>query len=433
MSDLAVRLTKRTVDAEKAGADRFVWDSELAGFGLRVRGTGRKAFVAQYRVHGGRGGKQRRLTLGTYPTLTVDEARQRAKEALAQARMGVDPAEKRDAAREGETVADLVALWRVEGAHINRRTGEVRTPENLARDFAMIDTHILPLLGTKRLSELQRADVERFRDKVTAGATAGRRKTKPRGVSQVRGGAGVATRVVILLSSIFSFGVDRGLLADNPKRGVRSPPGRKMQRFLSVAELGRMGEALAAAEAAGAHPYGVAIIRLLALTGARKSEIVRLRWREVDAEHGLLRLETSKTGAKLVRLPPAALALLQSIARTSSEYVFPGSRLRPAVAAKVDAAERAPFGATPYGGLGKVWNDVRKRAGLDVRLHDLRHTMASFGAAAGFGLPVIGALLGHRNPSTTARYSHLADDPVRAAGDRIGDEIGAALGLRVVA
>lgn len=408
-----VQLTADTVtDAEAGEKDRFIWDSKLAGFGLRVWPSGRRTFVVQYRVHGGRGGRQRRVTLGTFPTLLVTEARKAAREALAKARLGTDTADERDNARTAETVGDLVELWLAEGAHINRRNGAVRSAVSLAGERGRVDAHVRPLLWSKRLVDLTRADIERFRDAVARGATRGERKTKLRGAARVRGGTGTATRTVRMLSSIFAFGVDRRLLVENPCRGVRLKPVREMNRFLSGAELQRVGLALEDAAAAGAHPHGLNIIRLLALTGARKSEIAGLRWGDVDFDHECLRLAKSKTGAKVIQLAPAALAVLDGLDHQKGvDWVFPASR-----------------GKGHFVNVGKTWAAVRALAGLsDVRLHDLRHTFASFGAAGGLGLPVIGALLGHRQAATTQRYAHLADDPLKRAAARIGGEIGAAL------
>jgi integrase len=319
---------------------------------------------------------------------------------------------ERDNARTAATVAELIDLWLREAAHLNRRTGAVRSAASVAGEKGRIDAHIRPLLGKKRLNELNRADVERLRDQIARGATKGERKTKLRGRARVRGGSGTATRTVRLLSSIFAFAVDRGLIDENPCRGVRLTPGRAMNRFLSGDELRRLGAALEAAKAAGAHPHGLNIIRLLALTGARKTEIAGLRWSEIDLPGQCLRLSASKTGAKVIPLGPAALTVLTALEREhGKEWAFPASR-----------------GDGFYPNVGKVWEEVRKRAELDgVRLHDLRHTFASFGAAGGFGLPVIGALLGHRQPATTARYAHLADDPLRRAVKRIDGAIDAAL------
>lgn len=409
-----VRLTKRSVDALAAPErETFVWDAELPGFGLRLWPSGKRVFVVQYRVGGGRGGRQRRLTIGATPPLTVEQARKKAGDVLAGARLGDDEALVRDKAREADTVADLADLWLAEAAHLNRRTGAVRNERSVAGERGRIDAHVRPLLGAVRLADLTRADIERFRDRIARGETKGERKTKPRGTARVRGGSGTATRTVRLLSSIFAFAVDRRLIPANPVAGVRLTPPKAMNRFLSGEELRRLGEALAVAGEAGAHPHGLAIIRLLALTGARRGEVEQLQWAHVDVERGMLRLPTSKTGAKVIPLAPAAQAVLADLPRHASPFVFPALR----------------GGEGHYTGVGKVWEDVRARAGLgDVRLHDLRHTFASFGAGGGFGLPVIGAILGHRQPSTTARYAHLADDPLKHAVGRIGGAVADAMG-----
>ena len=156
----------------------------------------------------------------------------------------------------------------------------------------------------------------------------------------------------------------------------------------------------------------MAIIRLLALTGARRNEIESLKWSEVELVRNILRLEDSKTGAKVIPLAPAAKSILAEAPHIEgSPYVFP-----------------AASGEGHYQGIGKVWRAVRKAAKLeDVRLHDLRHTFASYGAAGGLSLPIIGKLLGHSQAATTQRYAHLADDPVQQAANQIGDTIAAAM------
>jgi integrase len=158
----------------------------------------------------------------------------------------------------------------------------------------------------------------------------------------------------------------------------------------------------------------VKIIELLMLTGARRQEISGLRWSEVDFAFSVLRLETSKTGAKIVPLASAALACLEAIhgePDADPVWVFPNAR-----------------GDGPYDGVGRAWDRLRAQAGLEgVRLHDLRHTFASVGAGQGVGLALIGGLLGHTQASTTQRYAHLADDPLRRAAEKIADDIAANL------
>ncbi len=411
-----LKLTKDSVgEIQAADAEQFIWDTDQPGFGMRVWPSGRMAYIAQYRLHGGRGGRQRRVTVGKHPEMDPGDARKLARKIIAKATLGTDAAAERDKARKADTVSDLVDVWLEEAAHISRRTGESRTATNVAGERGRIDAHVRPQLGKRRLMELQRRDIERFRDAVARGATRRTTKTKLRGRAVVRGGAGTAARTVRMLSSIFAFAIDLGLMPENPCKGVRLNPTKAMERFLSGEELQRLGVALAGAEAAGVHSGGLNIIRLLALTGARKTEIAALEWSSVDFERECLRLKTSKTGAKVIQLAPPALTILTDIERQKgSDYVFPAAR-----------------GKGHFDNVGKVWVRVRERAGLDdVRLHDLRHTFASFGATGGFGLPVIGALLGHRQAATTARYAHLADDPLRRAAARIGGEIGAAMAQR---
>ncbi|MDB5470167.1 MAG: hypothetical protein JWR84_1727 [Caulobacter sp.] len=201
--------------------------------------------------------------------------------------------------------------------------------------------------------------------------------------------------------------------ADNPVRGVERFKDGQSQRYLSAAELGRLANALSHAERSGANAYGVTVIRLLAFTGARKSEIEGLRWSEVDLDHACLRLADSKTGARVVPLGPPALACLQALTRTArADFVFPsqvGSH-------------------THYIGTPRIWEQVRKAAGLDgVRLHDLRHTYASFGVATGLSLPLIAAILGHRDVKTTQQYAHLADSPVKLAASKTASAISLAM------
>jgi integrase len=274
-----------------------------------------------------------------------------------------------------------------------------------------VQNHIKPLLGTKRLSVVAYSDVVRFQAAVRDGKTATDRKgVRPRSRILVRGGVGCARHSMITLAAIFAFGVKRGLLEKNPAVGVeRFAPGKK-ERFLSAAELARLGEAIAAAEAAGSSPVALAIIRVLALTGARLGEVRKLRWDEVDFERGCLRLPDSKTGFKTIPLGAAASAVIAAQGR-HSEHVFPS-------AVRVG----------PVADIARVWRRVRAAAGLDnVRLHDLRHSFASGIVNAGGSLPVIGAILGHRNVATTARYAHLSDDPVKAAADRASASVAAAL------
>jgi integrase len=400
----AGRITKRTVDAlQVTGKDYVHWDGELTGFGVRVRATGAKSFVAVYRT-GGRNSPQRRVTIGAVGKIEADKAREEAKSIILQAELGQDRAAEKAKARAELTFDKVCDLYLKEGC-------ETKKASTIATDRGRIERHIKPLLGKKRTGEISRLDIEKFMRDVANGKTAADEKTKKRGRAIVEGGKGTATRTVGLLGGIMSFAVSRQLRADNPVRGVKRYADKKGETFLSSVELAKVGAALAAAEKAGANPAAAAIIRLLAFTGARKSEIAGLKWSEVDVERGYLRLGDSKTGAKIIPIgAPACEVLTGHPVMEGSGYVFP-----------------AATGDSHFQGVEKVWRNVRTAAGFpNLRLHDLRHSFASVGLARGDALPVIGAILGHADVKTTSRYAHLADDPVKLAADAISRSVQAA-------
>jgi integrase len=273
---------------------------------------------------------------------------------------------------------------------------------------------VKPLLGRKRVYQVTRGDIERLLVDVKSRKTAvpvplkGERSSG----SLPSGGAGAAAQCVTLMGTLLAFAVQRGLRADNPAHGVKKPPVRKMERFLSEVEIAGLAEVLDMEVARSGNPYPAAAIKLLLLTGARRAEIIGLNWAHVDFERQCLRLPDSKTREKVIYLNPPALELLASLPKISGNP-------------HVIAGERA---GRPFGGIDKVWFRARAAAGLaNVRLHDLRHSFASIGAVGGLSLPVIGALLGHKHPATTARYAHLSADPLRAANDAVGLRIAAAM------
>jgi integrase len=200
----------------------------------------------------------------------------------------------------------------------------------------------------------------------------------------------------------------------NPCVGIERFAEEKRKRYLSASELKRLGGALREAEARNLiSPFSLAAIRLLLFTGARLSEILTLRWTEVDQERACLQLRDSKTGAKTIHLSRAALEVLENLPRTSGNpFVICGQR---------DGSHLV--------NLQKAWRVVRELAGLgDLRLHDLRHSFASIGVGEGLGLPLLGGLLGHTQPATTARYAHLANDPLKTANELIGTRLSELLG-----
>ena len=400
------RITKSVVDALKPG--EIAWDSETKGFGVRCQRKA-KVFLVKYRT----GGTQRWVVIGQHGSpWTAEMARKKAKELLGEVAAGRDPAEDRDEAKRDLTIAELCDLYLAEGC-------TTKKPTTLVTDRGRIKRHIKPLLGRKKIRDVKRADIERLLRDVAAGKTATDEKTGPRGRAIVKGGKGAATKTVRLLGAIFTFAVNRQLCPDNPAHGVKTFQARRMERFLSPAELARLGDALASAEKEGADPFAIAAIRFLALSGCRKSEGLTLRWEPdpegtgyIDFNRGCLHLAESKTGSKVVPLGAPALELLASLPRIEGNpHVFPG---------KISGGH--------FIGLQKVWNRMREKAELPgVRIHDLRHGFASVAVAGGDSLYLVGKVLGHQQAGTTERYAHLADDPVRAVADRAARQIANAL------
>nr|WP_255568132.1 site-specific integrase [Brevundimonas sp. PAMC22021] len=385
------RLTKRVVEALAPRDERYVvWDSDLKGFGVRISPQGRRTYLARFRTHGG---SDRLMALAPHGVITAEEARERARLAIAEAAQGGDPqADKME--RRGEmTMGELCELYMAEGTAMKKAS-------TLKIDRIRIDRHIKPRVGRMKLSDVSRADIQRLMIDVGNG------RIRAEATPHTRGGKHAAARTVGLLGGIFSFAIERKLMTENPVRGLKRYKDNRRDRFLSPAEMARLGDVLIELEKDGGDPRHINIIRLLLLTGARKNEIAHLKWSEVDLERGLLRLQDSKTGAKTIRLGAPAIRLMTGLRANGSVYVFPDRR----------------HPKRPVANLDWAWVNIRKRAEMeDLRIHDLRHSFASAGLAGGEGLPLIGKLLGHSHISTTSRYAHLADDPLKAAADRISE------------
>jgi integrase len=431
------RITKSVVDAAKPADSEFtVWDSELKGFGLRVRPTGARSYVVVYRLPGeGRRGAVKRVTVGAPGKITPDQARQAAKKLLGSVAHGQDPAADRAERRNAVTVAELLDLF----------------------DQQYVATMVKPSTAVSHriaMAELRRAHGGMKAESLTRAHIAtlhARMSDRPY----------AANRAVAVWGKVFTWGASRGLISDgtNPTKGLQKYREQGRERFLTREELSRLGDTLRIAETEGLpytvdetkpkakhapkpdnrlvklDPFAVAAIRLLILTGARLREILHAQWSQVDLERGVIFLADSKTGKKPIYLSAAARELLASLPRIEGNpYVIAGHgprKKRKGAAAGQDASpapeNSGPAGA-PRADLNKPWAAVKRAAGLDgVRLHDLRHSFASFGAGASLGLPIIGKLLGHTQAATTQRYAHLDADPLRRAVDTIGATIAAAM------
>ncbi|MCB2226190.1 MAG: site-specific integrase [Desulfarculaceae bacterium] len=379
-----VKLAKRLLDGVKAeGSDMLFWDTEQVGLGVRVKPSGVKSFCLQYRNAQGR---SRRITLGKYGRMTLDQARKIAREKLSAVDRGGDPAEERNAARGAPTVAELVSRYMLEHSEVKKKA------ESIRKDRFVVDHYVLPALGRYNVDEVSREQIAKLHHSL---------REKPY----------QGNRVLEIVRKMFNLAEAWGLRPDgtNPARHVEKYREQKRQRYLSEDEWARLGKALAEVDQDNSElPSVITAVRLLIFTGCRLSEILNLRWADVDWERGALRLEDSKTGPRLIPLGQASLELLENTEREAGNpFVCPGARpMRPLV------------------NLQRPWRRIRQRAGLeDVRLHDLRHSFASVGAGAGMSLPVIGKLLGHSQAQTTMRYSHLGDDPLKQAASQIGERI----------
>lgn len=272
---MQAKITKQVVDGiAPKDATYLVRDTEVKGFVVVVTPAGAKSYAVDYRVGSGRSAPKRRLTIGKHGSpWTPETARAAAKRLLAEVAAGRDPAAARQEDRKALTFSELIELYLAEGvAHKKASTLRV--------DRGRIEHHLRPLLGTLRADRITRADVERMRDAVAAGKTAeklGPGEKRPSG-SLAKGGKGAAAQCVTAVSAIFSFAIECGVCARNPARGVKKAPVRKVERFLSEAEIARLAEALDVETGRTGNPYPSAAIKLLLLTGCHRGEIVNLRW-----------------------------------------------------------------------------------------------------------------------------------------------------------
>ena len=415
---VGVLLTKRVVDASVPRNDRYyVWDSLLPGFGLRVEKSGAKTFIVRYRAEGGgRTAAQRFVTVGRFGPLTPEQARKQAKTILGSVANGEDPADERRAKRAEMRMGGLIDLYEEEGCFVQRGKRQGAPMKPMTKRFTMgrLRNHVVPLLGHKRVTEINPGDIERFARDVAAGKTARDEKAGPRARIIVRGGEGLAAKVVRDLSAVYSFAMRREIAARNPclTAAVRKTGGVR-ERFLTLEEVARLGAALDELEQEGANPKALNIARLWALTGCRRNEIAGLKWSEVNLTEGLLALDDTKTGKSIRPLGAAAIAILASIdQREGSVFVFPAER-----------------GDGYFQGVKPIWARAIEKAKLKgVTPHTLRHTMGSTAISTGEAMALTGAILGHSNLRSTAIYAHVQTDPSRRAANRVTEKIAAALG-----
>jgi integrase len=423
------------------------YDSEVPGFGLRVTPNGSKAFVLNYRT---RSGHERRYTIGQFPGLSVAAARKRAAELKQEIRDGKDPLQQLEEERAAPTVADLCR--RFEEEHLTKKRAST------AKDYkAAIERAILPAWRNRKVADIEYADADALHRRITNQGA----RTKGRGSPYQ------ANRTMAIGSKMWTLAIRLKWCTKNPFQGIERNPELRRERYLTPPELSALLVALAerdeVARTKRRHSDRPAdIARLLLLTGARSGELLSATWGQLNLRDGIWTKPASNTKQKLNhRIPlsaPARQLLAEMRSRLAtppadSDMLFPTRRTDAPKTdiknswAKITARATVIFFASrPDEPDGKLVADLSRSLGReptirevaeaaqavgielpvglrDLRQHDLRHSHASFLASDGLSLPVIGALLGHSNPATTARYAHLLDDPLRKATERVGERI----------
>lgn len=402
------KLTKRIVDtADVREKDYFIWDDELPGFGLRVFASGKRSYLIQYRA----AGRTRRFTIGLHGIWTAETARQEAKVQLGRVARGENPSEERQLDHQAITVKELCALYVADlnAGLILGKGGRPKKPTTIATDTGRIERHIIPLIGTRRVKDLVKADINKLMKDIMAGKTRVSVKTKKlRGKAIVCGGAGTATRTVGLLGGILTYAVDAGIIERNPAHGLKKPKDNVRNRRLTEAEYRILGSILLDAAENEKYTMTVDIIRQIAMTGCRRTEMIRLMRTEVDAAGSCLRLVDSKEGASIRPIGLPVVEYLEERGKgLTGTYVFPGQ------------GEDNAFGSFP-----NHWEQIFKDTPLaDVTPHVLRHSFASIANDLGFTEVTIAALVGHSKGSVTSKYIHTLDTALIMAADTISGYI----------
>lgn len=377
------KLTKRLVESIVPDSEKMIkqWDSEIKGFGVIILPSGRRTYCVQYR---NAQRVKKMFKIGVHGQITTEEARSLAKKYLSDVVHGQDPASKKKDDRDLPLVKDLAQDYLDRYAETRKRQRSIREDQKLLKNI------ILPALGNQPLTIVSRRMIEALHNQL--------QKTPYQ-----------ANRVLALLSKMFSLANAWGWRDDNPVKGIERYQEEKRDRWLSQEELSEFWKVL---ECYPLHPASF-VLKILLLTGARKSEVLGAAWDQFDLDKGVWTKPSHLTKQKKkehLPLSPHTLNVLRelkNIRKADSKYLFPDSS-----------------GEKPLRDIKSFWEKIVKEAKLEnVRIHDLRHTHASYLVSSGLSLSIVGRLLGHTQASTTQRYAHLADEPLRQAVELFGSKV----------
>jgi integrase len=407
-AETRIKITKRSVESIAPTAHPVVrYDEKLAGFGVRVMPSGRRFYFARYR---NKHGRSRWFTIGEHGKVTADAARSMAQRILqAVAVDGSDPSGEREAFRAAPTVSDLLDRYIAE--HLEKRN----RPRTIESFKGIVERDIRPEIGHLKVAAITRRDMHKLH---------AARSATPRQANMMLSGCSK----VFNLAEVWEMRPE----GSNPCRKIERYRENHRERFLSAEELGRLGSMLRQAESVGLpRKNGVptlyrrvttAAIELLLFTGCRLSEVLNLKWDQINFADSKVTLLMTKSGRQqqVTMNAPARQVLKELEAAKGSEWVLPSvsSTKRPLSKAGIEAA----------------WTKLRAAAQLDdVRLHDLRHTVGTYAAQSGANAFLVRDLLRHKNLAMTGRYVNRADDPVRTLSDQVGERIAAAMACRPAA
>jgi integrase len=378
--NLGTKLIKRFVESIKPheSEELLFWDTEIRGFGVRVYPTGRRTYFVQYRNEFHR---TRRKKIGVHGTVTAEQAREIAKGLLGDVAKGADPSHDVQVRKTKPSMANLAKEYLEVHAQARKRS------KSYKEDKSMLERIILKRWADRKVEEITTHDVQYLHHELRA---------TPYGANRVRA----------LLSKMFNMAIQWKWLSANPVNGVQKYQEQKRNRWLNEEELEKLWSVLETY-----HSQGVArAIWLLVLTGSRCNEVLKASWDQFDLDKGVWTKPSHNTKQKRMEhlpLSSQAIDLLKVMKETgSAKYLFPGK-----------------IPGQPLKDIKKAWNTIRNRAGIpNVRIHDIRHTYASHLVSSGLSLSIVGKLLGHTQASTTQRYAHLADAPLRQATELFGEK-----------